>query len=342
MSLSIAILSCATSVTAAGTEPKTVFIYIANENAPEGAEQENYDQILDWLESDGGEKAATVASSLNNDRRMFPRVVDLEVSLLTYHPEGHLPLSGLVVATNRLLRNGHCLISRKGDHETQKTELPFLTEDENIIVDANPASRSKILSQFLAFVAEQFDPATHRFIVVFKSHGSVARVLTPRLVVRATETSKEEILSLVNEEVAEDELPLWVDQLGVSRKEFLSLLATAGKPSQMEFDLVFLEACDATEHDFSLEALPQNVERLLFIKGSANYQDLLYEDILRQETDDVAQAMIDAASARFVLIDRNAPDFGFWTVRRILYLLPLITWLCCLMWRQKKTVRSPD
>lgn len=318
-----------TTVVATGTEQERVLVYIANENAPEGAEQENYEEVLNWLRSDGREKAARTVTSLDSDRHLFPQVVDLEVSLLTDRPDRRSALSGLVIATNRLLRSGHCLVYQKGGKKTQEMEIPFSTDHKNLVLNANPVSRPEILSQLLTLIADQFDPATHRFVVVFKSHGSAAKVLTPRLTVQSHETSEEEILKLLNEEVAEEQLPVWIDQLGVSKSEFLDLLATAGNVDQMQFELVFLEACNATAHDFSLEELPENVEQFLFIHGSANYQNLLYEDVLCDGSEDLAQAMLDAASAKFVLIDRNASPH--WMDERVLYLLPLVLWIAWLI-----------
>ena len=101
-------------------------------------------------------------------------------------------------------------------------------------------------------MANQFAPAKHEFVLITQSHGSGKKAITPRLIVRAEETNREELLKIAAEQVESDQLPNWAGKLGISKSDYFSILEDAGARLKMRFSLVYLEACNA----YTKEILP--------------------------------------------------------------------------------------
>ncbi|MEQ8787449.1 MAG: hypothetical protein RIC55_14190 [Pirellulaceae bacterium] len=319
-----------------------VLIYCANETAPEGREQENYDTIIAWLRHDGRPQSLKIAESLETDRRVFAAAVDVEVNDLTAGAPAGSALAGLVVVTNRLLRQNRCLVWQSGQDEIQSTSLKVEPGHENFILAANPLARSEVLASVLAFAADRFDPERHEFVLVVKSHGSGTKVVTPRLAVRAEETSREELLRIANDELPEAELPPWTDRLGITKQSFLRVLGQAGEQQGIVFSLVFLEACNAPQHEFAPGELPPNVRRLLLIRDNANYINLLYADVLQQEDTSrpFSAALLASTGAKFQLVPPRDESEAPGGLPLYIYFLPLALWLAWVAWRWKKRRRA--
>lgn len=322
-----------------------VVIYVANETAPVGEERANYDTIIGWLNSEESPETERIVASLNLDREQFAKAVDLEVSDLSLVIPKQPSSGGLVVATNRLLRGGQCLLWKPGQDDVQSTRLSVDTGHENFILQANLLARADVLANVLAYAAQRFDPKRHRFVLIIKSHGSGSKVITPRLAVRATETSREEILRIAHDEVPEDDLPTWNDRLGITKPEFIQILRTACDQQGMRFSLVFLEACNATAHEFDTAELPEHASRLLVIRERANYLNLLYADIVQQQTTNrsFSESLLEQTSDKFVIVGSPKVGWASWlNVRRSLYFVPLAVWLGWVAWRRShKDLRVP-
>ncbi|EMI43602.1 secreted protein [Rhodopirellula sp. SWK7] len=321
------------------TSRPEVIIYLANETSPVDDERENYETIIKWLNSERSQETQTIVDSFELDQKMFPLAVDLETTSLAVEVPKQQESSGLVVLTNGMFRSGKYLLWKPGFDRAQETPLPIASSHPNLILAANPLSRADTIAAVLSFVATQFDPNENRFVLVIKSHGSGTKVMTPRLAVRATDTNRNEVLRVANNQAPAGELPLWTDRLGVSKPEFLSILGDAGRHQQMNFSLVYLEACNAMKHEFAFDQLPTNVEQLLLIRERANYVNIPYADVVQRQSQcgSFSKALLAILPNKFVvlgghhrasctLFSKSIPDLG--------YFIPLALWL---LW----TVRRP-
>jgi hypothetical protein len=316
-------------------EKTEVFIYCANENSPDDRESKNYAIITEWLLSSEIKTARKISSQLAMDREKFPAVVDEEIADI----KRHLPKTGnrlrAVIFTNRLVRTGHYLILDHNADEFQQANID-IPKHENYILNSNPLSQPAVLKLILQEVARKFDPAEHRFILLTKSHGNKKKAMTPRLVVRNEETSREEVLKMASGNASEGEPPAWAGKLGVTKEEYFSILAEAGSEQKMQFSLVVVESCKGDINDELTQELPGNVTRL-FNSGPrpAQYSSLKYAELLsdmdgnRLFSDLIGESLSD----RFQELHHEAKRFPY---ELLLLFLPLLIWGCWKIARRKK------
>ncbi|MFO7903039.1 MAG: hypothetical protein ACQESR_27055 [Planctomycetota bacterium] len=95
--------------------------------------------------------------------------------------------------------------------------IPFLRMTF-VFLTSNPLARPEMFERALRQACRWFDPATHDFVLVTKSHGNAEMALTPRLVVRASETTKEELLAVATGALPEGQSPSWATRLGITRE----------------------------------------------------------------------------------------------------------------------------
>ena len=303
-----------------------VFIYCANESSPTEEEQANYEIVIGWLRSSDQEKLHKLVDSFEWDMDRFPKAVDNEVAVFRSRLPQLGRSAGAAVFTNRSVREGRYWLYRCGDagFEERSIRVP---EQENFILAANPLSDPDTLRLALEEVARQFDPAEHEFVLVTKSHGSLEMALTPRLVVRAEDTSREELLALVDEEIPEHERPAWARRLGITRQECFSILEEAGQRHRMRFSLVFTESCQGVLEQELKIRLPNNVRRM-YTTGTqyAAYQNLDYERVFDRCAAGLtlAEAMDEQLAERFPGII-HTPLWLRWHF--YLYWLPVLLWL---------------
>src|SRR5262249_29263094 len=93
---------------AAGRDRDEVFLYYANETAPDAAEARNYATMCSWFGGSTDPKHRQIADYLEEDRLLFQAAVDVEIGDLTRGPPRAL------FFTNRLVRRGRCLVIRPG------------------------------------------------------------------------------------------------------------------------------------------------------------------------------------------------------------------------------------
>jgi len=330
----------------AAAQKAEVFIYYANENSPDETELANYRTIIEWLRTSSTELAQDTADSLERDVRLFSAAVDLETETIRRMFPKSETQADAVIFTNRLVREGKYLVFRRGDRKFRevKIEPPRF---ENYIVTSNPLCDPEVFARMLHEVAQQFNPAERRFVLVTKSHGSKLMSLTPRLAVRFQETSRDEILAVVERRIPKDRTPSWVGKLGTKKETYLAVLANAGRLDGMKFRLVCMESCDGGMSDELKAQLPENVERLCVIdKYSANYINLLYGDILQQDfaTATLADVVNRFLSSKFTVIAHKVlvsqqPSSGAasWLTRYgLVCLVPLFVWISLVVvWRYR-------
>lgn len=321
---------------------REVVIYLANETAPVGAEAENYQRIIDWLQSAPTPQTNSITASLTRDQQQFQPVVDQEIAALREQLPQRAPTAGLLIATNRLLRDQQCHLWKPGFPGVRTVEIPLDPNHENYIIAANPLCRREVYASLLVWAAKQFDPRVHQFTLIIKSHGSSTQVITPRLAVRAEETNREELLQVANASLPEGALPHWANRLGVSRQGFLTLLEEAGEKSGMHFPLVYLEACEVSSHQFQSGELPENVDRLLFVSSEVGYSNFSYADLLREASPEsgLADLLASTGSDTFVLLSRPSKP-SFWSLSRLPWFLPLLLWIAWVVYIRRRKRSAP-
>jgi hypothetical protein len=244
----------------------------------------------------------------------------------------------VAIFTNRLVRQGKCLLWKHGWEDVLEIAYPAPT-DPNHILTSNPLSRPDSLREVLAFVAGQFDPQKYDFVLITKSHGSTTKAITPRLTVRAEETSRAELLRVASEQIADDELPEWAGRLGISKAEYFAILNEARQRHGMHFSLVYMEACNANTEEVRQQQLPANVDRLMYLRDDANYINLLYADILQgmARGDRLSDAVTRNLPSKFLVLSNgvdgasdssNGLSMPLWA-----YFIPLIVWMAWVLWR---------
>ena len=278
-----------------GQDRDEVVVYYANETAPDEAEARNYATMQAWLRTSPDPKIRLIADHLDDDQRLFQAATDLTVGTLARG------LDRAVFFTNRMVRRGKCLIARPGQ---PPTEVPFaVPPDPNYILTSNPLAKADTVAAALAFAGREFPPDRHEFVLVVKSHGSPKRVVTPRWVVRAEETSCEEVLSIAAG-TRPGPLPEWAGRLGIGKPEFLAALAASG----LSFALVDVEACGTDTPEFARENLPPNVDRLMHVGRGKPYKiSMLWSDVLwdRPKGERFWESMLRHRSAKFVVLTRD-------------------------------------
>lgn len=307
-----------------------VLIYYANETAPDVSEAENYATIMGWLRSSGDAGHRRVAEQLERDVGIFAKAVDVESAEIMLETLSLKSGPEVVIFTNRLVRDGTCLIWKRGAERFET--IAFVPPDtDHLVLKSNPLSDRDVFTRALALVAEQFPPPLHRFVLITKSHGSREKALTPRLAVRAEETNREELLKVASPDTPDDELPSWVGRLGVSKADYLTTLAEAGQQRDMRFSLVFLEACEAATEEVGPDRLPPNVDRLLLMRQNSNYINILWADVLRdlQPGERLADAAIEHLPAKFLVQTHDSPPINSapatsWPLW--VYFAPLLAW----------------
>jgi hypothetical protein len=141
-------------------------------------------------------------------------------------------------------------------------------------------------------------------VLLVKSHGNAKRVITPRWIVRAEETSREEMLA-VAAGTHPGPPPVWAGRLGIGKPEFLAVLAASG----LHFPLVDVEACGTDTPEFGREHLPANVDRLMHIRKGAGKINLLWGDVKRDQRpgERFWESMLRHRTPKFVVVTHE-PD----------------------------------
>ena len=340
------VMSAAPILAVAAEMRSEVLVYYANETAPEAREAANYDTVIGWLRTGDHAKHASIANSLMRDRGVFAAAVDVETDVLRNEIPRLQNGPQTIIFTNRLVRQGKCFEWRHGWASFRELGFP-VPQDDNYILAANPLSRSDTLRDVLTFVAKEFPPLRHEFLFITKSHGSSRKAVTPRLAVRAEETNREELLRVAADQVGEEQLPDWAGRLGISKDDYFSIFADAGRRLQMNFSLIYSEACNAYTEDVRPDRLPDNVGGLLLIQRDSKYINLLYGDILKrmQPSDRLADVLPRNLPSKFIMISRNLASPlspTTWSVPLWVYFTPLALWIVWIAlqwepWSKKKT-----
>jgi hypothetical protein len=251
-----------------------VLIYYASETAPTKEEANNYTLILSWLDGSADEQAKTIATQLRKDLKEFPESVDSEIRDID---DGwkrlDSPLLDVAIFTNRLARAHKFLVS---DSNTGRfVERPFnpATSDDYVL-SSNTLAQGVNLRRALKTVAEVWPPQTSTFVLITNSHGNGRMAVSPRLIVHGETTSKQELLDVI----AGKRTATWT-RSGITRADYLRVIAEAGDQQNMVFTVVLPHSCNEDPVNTSGAVFPSNVGTWLEVTGSAPYRMLDYGDL---------------------------------------------------------------
>lgn len=181
----------------------TVLIYYANETAPNESEAKNYALLMDWLGSSKNAKIKEIAGSLASDLETFHVVVDEEIEAIRRHVAALESQRKVRVAvfTNRLARAGKYHILQPDTDGVIEAAIA-VPKFDNLVYDANPLAHPELFARALESVGKRFDPQQHQFVLITKSHGGPDVALTPRVILDAAATGREQLLAMVEQDLA--------------------------------------------------------------------------------------------------------------------------------------------
>jgi hypothetical protein len=317
--LATASMACARTPPARGQ----VLIYYACETRPTTRERENYETIIDWLESSDRDRAHAIAVALRNEMTLFPAAVDEEiVAIGEFLPHQRANLSA-VIFTNGDTRAGKYRYLLSGEREFRAGKIsPPRTAD--YILASNPLAMPEMLRVVLTETARRFPPDTHEYVLVTKGHGGAEMALTVRLARQHETTSREQLLAALDNPQGVPPSPA----IGIRKAEYFSILAEFGKQHEMTFPLVFMEACQGQIEPQLQQQLPTNVA-LLYTSGGRylKYQTLPYEELLREVDEErLLSVVLDEFMApRYLALYRQPSTLSSWWL--LLLFVPLLVGL---------------
>ena len=345
-----AVFLCPKSALCESVQRAEVLIYYANETAPDDAEAKNYQTIIGWLRSSAHPRHQKVAETLEQDIHVFPAAVDVEVHSLKSQLPKTVGAPNTVVITNRLCRQGKCLVWRTDWPSVRRVDLKVPScKDRDYITKSNPLSCPDTFQSFLGQVARWFDPGKHNFVLITKSHGSTESSITTRLRIRSETISRDEVLrrALIQQD---DAKPLDEGQdIGITKEEYFYILGEAGKQWGMQFTLVYPEACCSTIDDSLIAKLSSNIGCVCYNSETTSfYINLIYPDILRQMKGrkSFAGSMMSNLPSKFVLLHpreyRSHPPVAvdrLASFPMMVYFTPLALWVVWGAWMALSVLR---
>ena len=195
---------------------------------------DNTHQIESWLDNLATPKAIETAASLRSDETKLSAVTQKEAAELLSAPVN------VLIFNNRLARDRHFLAHLAGDSSTNAQVMSFsdLPPTDDIIYRNLPLSSSNGLAAALSetrhFVKE------HHVVqvgLIFKSHGSTAMALTPRVAFWHSEISPSDLAGLLETNASSHPMR------GTPREMFPAEINTF--QSELNFPVAFVlqEAC---------------------------------------------------------------------------------------------------
>ncbi len=271
---------------------RLVFIYYASETR----DAEGFQATLQRLRKIDKKRAQQLADRVEKDVRGFSQIVDKEAETLLKEVRQCESESGVavVVFTTRDSRDGFFRYVSSDDDQIRREEFR-LRKFKSEGYRAYPLSHPRVFAEALQKVAADFDPQRHTFILVTKSHGGEDYAMTG-LTGKLSAESQAELAEYVAENPCPDVEGLnEEDDLGLSGKNGLGAIApkfgtkkdkyfSIVEKCGMDFQAVFVEACDSQLPTELANELPKNIGRVYTAETGLNYQTLDYGKLLRSET----------------------------------------------------------
>jgi hypothetical protein len=158
-----------------------VFIYYANEMAPDAAEAARVANYTKWLRETGNSDVISSAEGIEGDLTKFPSQVDRETAAIRAgHGDATSNRPAVVIFTNRLAREGKCETApsnEPGDFQTVDFQL---SANRRGLYHAYPLSAKEVFQAAMNRVAELYSPSEYEFVLVAKSHGSANLAIGPK------------------------------------------------------------------------------------------------------------------------------------------------------------------
>jgi hypothetical protein len=274
---------------------KKVLIYYANETAPSADEAKNYDVLIQWLKTSDEESIRKIARSLESDLKTFHAVVDEEIAAIQRNLSKADPNTKVaaVIFTNRLARRGVFRVQESGSDAVAEAKIA-MPKLNGLVCKSNPLAHPDVFTAALTAVSKRFDAANHQYVLVTKSHGGPQVALTPRIVLEASTTSRQDLLAMLDRDVTRTksetlaagtrtllesakllldadkwEMPFLdkdnaldasdinskLPAVGVTKADFVSTITAMGRQSGMKFPVLFVESCRSQLEDVELREL---------------------------------------------------------------------------------------
>lgn len=303
-----------------------VLIWYVNETAPAGDELRNYEVFIDWLESGETEKSQKLARTLRTEITLFQAEVDREQAAIEAETRAAGGRLETLIVTNRLARDGKYRYFDRQSNRFLETSFDAPPSTGDYVLDGNPLVRREFLTAVLREAAHRYDPTTHHFVLVTKSHGSPVHALSVRLPRHHEEVTREQLLaSMAGEAVDVPPAP----SIGVGKSEYFSVIDAAGDELGMRFSLVFIEACRGIFEPGEEQRLPTNVQ-LLYTSGdrSLKYTTLDYPMLFAQVNDQttLADAIDDFLGPRYMALYRES-GWQWWNLLWFSPLAVMLLWM---------------
>jgi hypothetical protein len=312
------------------TNKPEVLIYYSNETAPDERELRNYSTIINWLKSTRDPKALVVVDQLTRDLREFHEAVDIETHAIVQPSNADGTPTAVFIFTNRLGRKGHFLLKKKEEPGVQSLDFKTPIFD-SYILSSNPLSDARTFKEALNAVVRLYNPNKYDFVLISKSHGASNLALTPRLAVRAEQTSPSELISLLQGNA--NPLPDWAkNRLGIQKADFMSILGKAGQDAGMFFRLVFLESCysevSTEDSQGTSTSVPHNISALVTTHGETPYRSVNYAELFNTSSNELFSARLIEQLASISASQKPVPSLPsnsmLSTLKKGLYYVPLL------------------
>ncbi|MER2564143.1 MAG: hypothetical protein ABTQ32_25660 [Myxococcaceae bacterium] len=297
-----------------------VLIYLANEPAPTAGEAENAHRIAGWLRESPERDDQLLGEGIEEDLRVFPTQVDVDVAAI----ERNLSrLAGVVVATNRLLKQGVVLVGR-GE---RLGRVPLVVAPPRDGREAsNPLSSAQNVRSVLERARVEFAEAD--FVIAVQSHGDERYALTPRLGLPTEGLTREALLARVH-----GSNDVFVERYGIATGDLVSLVGGV-HPS-----LLVLASCRSTLEAFPAETPPT----LVAANGDPlPYGAIDYERVFTSKASSLKHAFItELTASHFELATPETLERRRWVraSRLLPYFLPLAAWLGAVVWFRRRRAR---
>lgn len=263
---------------------REVFIWYVNETSPVGEDLANYETLIQWLETGETEKARSYAEGLRNEMILFQDAVDLERQVIetgTIAADGHVDA---MIITNQLAREGKYRFFDSKQSQFVEASMTIAVNSDDYVIKSNPLTCGESLRAVLAEAARRYDPSSHEFVLITKSHGGPDFAITVRLARHHEDLTVESLLASL--EAESGSLPPR-PEIGVSKADYFDIIRESGDLHSMRFPLVFMESCRGTFEESEKDRLPENVE-LLYTSGdrTLRYSTIDYEAVFESIGDD--------------------------------------------------------
>lgn len=284
-----------------------VLIYYANETCLNKQASQEWDTVVNWLDSSRDCQAATVAARLRKDRVVFPQAVKADIKALQSNFSTSRNAPVVFVFTNCDFRLGRYReLASNGSWIFHP--LPCGDRFGQTHYRA-PLANAEVFFACLSEIAGKLEMRDRSCVLITKSHGTDSLALTARLTVNPNLTSRRELLQRINRTCPSVNESVADQSIGISKETYFTTLEKLGQTKGMHFAAVLMESCHSGPPTRAARwKLPSNVSALFAtMTNAANYTNVNYQSIVERRSagEYWAEAIAGSLPNRFFRIQRN-------------------------------------